>query len=322
MAFGCYDLPYAGLGAQMAAAQLSPFHNFWSSVFDFTPAAAPIATAGQQQADANWTLLPGSASVQQLLGDPALPEAAQQLLGASNADEAAAAAEAKKEAEGPAGDVLGADSMPAPALSQADCMCVIHTSKQQAHQQEQSAGSSSTSSSLFVMFPAGQHTAALHWTHNNIQQQQQQHQQQHQEAPQCQEQQQEAGAAVAEPPAATDASPDDVNVGCSASDPVGPAAAAAAAAAVVLHTNEASIPAAVLQQLATAAGWSKQQVKQLGVTAGVKGKAAAGACVGLEVACSTEEVRQQLCSNAEAVGALCCTSIAAAALFRDLGVDG
>jgi hypothetical protein len=313
----------------MAAAQLSPFHNFWSSVFDFTPAAAPTATAaaGQQQADANWRLLPGSASVQQLLGAPVLPKAVQQLLGASDADEAAAAAAAGStsigtaaaaaEAEGPAGDVVGADSMPAPALSQADCMCVIHTSKQQAHQQEQSAGSSSTSSSLFAMFPAGQHTAALHWTHSNIQQQQQHHQQQHQEAPQCQAQQQEAGAAVAEPPAAPDASPDDVNFCCSASDPVGPAAAA-----VVLHTNEASIPAAVLQQLATAAGWSKQQVKQLGVTAVVKGKAAAGACVGLEVACSTEEVRQQLCSSAEAVGALCCTSAAAAALFRDLGVDG
>lgn len=187
MAFGCYDLPYAGLGAQMAAAQLSPFHNFWSSVFDFTPAAAPTATAGQQQAAANWRLLPGSASVQQLLGDPVLPEAVQQLLGACNADNAAAvssyigtaAAAAAAAVKATVGEVPGADSMPAAAaLSQADCMCVIRTSRQHAHQQEQCVGSSGTSSScsLFVMFPAGQHTAALQWTHSNIQQQQQQQQ--------------------------------------------------------------------------------------------------------------------------------------------------
>jgi hypothetical protein len=97
---------------------------------------------------------------------------------------------------------------------------------------------------------------------------------------------------------------------------------------MLCHTNEASIPAAVLQQMAKAAGWTKQQVKQLGVThtaAGAKGKGGIGsatACVGLEIACGDEGSRQRLESAAVAAGALCSSSTAAACMFRDLGVDG
>jgi protein XRP2 len=33
----CYDLQYAGLGAQLQQQRMSPLHNFWSHVYDFTP---------------------------------------------------------------------------------------------------------------------------------------------------------------------------------------------------------------------------------------------------------------------------------------------
>eukprot|EP00892_Ulva_mutabilis_P008226 jgi/Ulvmu1/5776/UM025_0030.1 len=36
--FACWDTAHAALPAQLTAAGLSPFHNFWSRVYDFTPA--------------------------------------------------------------------------------------------------------------------------------------------------------------------------------------------------------------------------------------------------------------------------------------------
>ena len=35
--FACWATAHAALPAQLAAAGLSPFHNFWSRVYDFTP---------------------------------------------------------------------------------------------------------------------------------------------------------------------------------------------------------------------------------------------------------------------------------------------
>ncbi len=77
MAFACAALPYAGLAAQLAACKLSPLHNFWSHIFDFTPAADKKA--------ANWRLLPAGTSAASVLGAAlpaeaaALVEAGQQL---------------------------------------------------------------------------------------------------------------------------------------------------------------------------------------------------------------------------------------------------
>lgn len=36
----CYSLQYSGLAAQLQQHRMSPFHNFWSHVYDFTPASA------------------------------------------------------------------------------------------------------------------------------------------------------------------------------------------------------------------------------------------------------------------------------------------
>ncbi len=41
MGFFCYDLNYEALPGQLAAAKLETVHNFWSSVYDFTPSKAP-----------------------------------------------------------------------------------------------------------------------------------------------------------------------------------------------------------------------------------------------------------------------------------------
>lgn len=37
MGFCCLDVGYPELKAQLAAAQMSPLHNFWSHIYDYTP---------------------------------------------------------------------------------------------------------------------------------------------------------------------------------------------------------------------------------------------------------------------------------------------
>ncbi|PNH10117.1 Protein XRP2 [Tetrabaena socialis] len=55
MLFTCFDMPYPQLAAHMVSAKLSPFHNFWWHVFDFTkkegnwrlqPPAGPCSAPG------------------------------------------------------------------------------------------------------------------------------------------------------------------------------------------------------------------------------------------------------------------------------------
>jgi hypothetical protein len=186
-----------------------------------------------------------------------------------------------------------------------------------------SSSSSSGSSHLFALFPAGQHAAALEWVHSSITKQQQQPELQQQ----SQQGAQEEDKLAAGEPCLSAAAADPANIQLSCSNTAGtlqePAAACGVAAAV-LHTNEASIPAPVLQQMAAAAGWNKQQLRTLGAsTPGGKGKGSS--LVGLEVLCANEATEQSLRAAAEAAGALCCTNSAAAAasqLFRDLGMDG
>ncbi|KAG1665290.1 hypothetical protein FOA52_015867 [Chlamydomonas sp. UWO 241] len=72
MRFTCFDLNYEALAPQMKAAKLDALHNFWSHVYDFTPATGKAA---------NWSLLGPEASVESLLGSPELPEKAAEALG-------------------------------------------------------------------------------------------------------------------------------------------------------------------------------------------------------------------------------------------------
>lgn len=44
--FGCHCSPYQGLMQQLGAVKLSPLHNFWSEVYDFSPK------------DGNWHIMP------------------------------------------------------------------------------------------------------------------------------------------------------------------------------------------------------------------------------------------------------------------------
>jgi protein XRP2 len=78
VAFGCYAQGYAGLAAQLAAVKLSPLHNFWSAVFDFSPA------------EGNWGLLPEerAASLDALTRGRVPPEVAALLAGAAGGDAA------------------------------------------------------------------------------------------------------------------------------------------------------------------------------------------------------------------------------------------
>lgn len=414
MAFGCYDAPYAGLAAQMAAANLNPFHNFYSDVYDFTPAghtsagtaeigASTAAAAAVQAPQPNWWLLPETASVQQLLANPQLPAAVQSMMGLNTAEaQSVAAADVSVAAIGPvsttctappatassgsasssggadAGCIHSKDSgsavqgvgsqgaaagglrdssvacqepllqaaAAAAVVSPADCMCVVHTLGNRAVCRGPGVVPSSSSCCagpqdiLFVLFPAGQHASALQWVHGNIPGRHSllhQHQQ-HQDHTPAVEPQQEEHSPV-EPVHDADSgsaqvAADGCGASCDKTDSSGVAAQQAdadacekAVAAVLLHTNAACIPAGVLDQLATAAGWTKQQMKQLVASAGARPSAStrtngASACVGLEVMCSSSSRIQQLKEAAEVVGALCCTSVAAARLFRDLGMDG
>ncbi|KAF6257092.1 tubulin binding cofactor C-domain-containing protein [Scenedesmus sp. NREL 46B-D3] len=78
IALGCYCTPYAGLAQQMAAVQLSPMHNFWSDVYDFTPVEGAAAAAADGQGSKNWRLLPGGTTLEQHMCQ--LPEQLQQQL--------------------------------------------------------------------------------------------------------------------------------------------------------------------------------------------------------------------------------------------------
>lgn len=73
LAFACYNLPYSGLASQLAACNLSPFHNFWSHIFDFTP-----PESGKPN---NWSLLPAGTTAETILGS--MPEDVTQLVQAA-----------------------------------------------------------------------------------------------------------------------------------------------------------------------------------------------------------------------------------------------
>jgi Tubulin binding cofactor C len=96
---GCWAHPYSGLAGQMAAAGLSPWHNFWSDIHDFTPewsndrklgaltargddgisregAGTPLGGIAQST---HWQPLPTDTGLEQLLPELA-PDAVQRLL--------------------------------------------------------------------------------------------------------------------------------------------------------------------------------------------------------------------------------------------------
>lgn len=347
MAFGCFDAPYAGLAAQMAAAGLSPFHNFWSNVFDFTPAAATAWTAGRGASEGasaggsaagpaavpaqpsaeqqNWRLLEPTVLVRQLLGNPELPAEVLQLMGGvsdASAEAEAAAAATPADHSGSstcsggsaAADTAGLQSEPgcvvaaaAPAAAAAATAGDEEVAVTTIPSSKTAVGQHAVSSSLLDSAPVvalsqADRSCVIH-THGKG-----------------------LGAA------AGGSSSNSESHGMFVLFPAGQHAAAlqwvhdntaqpqqevstASAGASCVHTNEASIPAAVLQQMGKAAGWTQKQMKQLGGVANAT-------FVGLEVACSSESSRQQLRAAAEEAGALCCSSSAAARLFHDLGVDG
>jgi hypothetical protein len=95
---------------------------------------------------------------------------------------------------------------------------------------------------------------------------------------------------------------------------------------MLLRTNEAAVPAEVLQQIAAAANWSQAQVKQLSTShtaaKGQKQEKQRTCYTGVEVSCSSTEQQAALCRSAVLLGALACSSLQAAKLFRHLGTDG
>lgn len=325
----------------MATAQLSPFHNFWSDVFDFTPdeGCAAAAAAGQQPHCKHWQLLPAESGLQQVMGT--LPSQVQPLMHLGPVEPAEAAAQ---------------------GCSQADQQAVFCTAGELNNSQQVPGGCFE-----FILFPPAQHAAVQQWVRRQFTAP---HQAAQPGSSTCVCSAGSMGAvagsaaAAAVHPAGT-TSTDDITLdagdvptepqGSSSVQPLsntGPVAAnvehavAAVAAGMaglaalpdqgcqllLLRTNEAAVPTEVLHQMATAAGWSQAQVKQLtkqltcaakpAATAAAKAKQQQVCCIGLEVQCSSAGQKVDLCHEAATLGALCCGSIQAAKLFRNLGTDG
>ncbi|KAG2483533.1 hypothetical protein HYH03_017638 [Edaphochlamys debaryana] len=55
MSFGCFDMPYTAMEGHLRAAKLSPLHNYWWHIYDFTPK------------DGNWRLLPAGTTTLSLV---------------------------------------------------------------------------------------------------------------------------------------------------------------------------------------------------------------------------------------------------------------
>lgn len=66
----CFSMQYSGLAAQLEQQRMSPFHNFWSHVYDFTP-----ATAGEGP---HWELVRGEQASSEALF-PQLPSEVKEL---------------------------------------------------------------------------------------------------------------------------------------------------------------------------------------------------------------------------------------------------
>eukprot|EP00798_Chlamydomonas_sp_ICE-L_P000461 gene461-1867_t len=89
--FSCFNFNYEALPAQMKAAKLSVFHNFWSHIYDFTTQIG------------NWHITDHKAgAVESLLFASGIPEEAKQAFGASHG------------AEGPLTDSWGDRTPPPP----------------------------------------------------------------------------------------------------------------------------------------------------------------------------------------------------------------
>jgi len=96
---------------------------------------------------------------------------------------------------------------------------------------------------------------------------------------------------------------------------------------VLVHANEAAVPAAVLTQMANAAGWSTTQLKHMQAPSAPSSSKRADstnciACIGIELHCCDDAHVTELSASAAALGAACTSSEQAAILFRTLGVDG
>lgn len=358
---GCYSTPYAGLAQHMAMAKLNPFHNFWSDLFDFTPAATPTS----QQHQRNWKLLPTGTGLLQVMGrvpHEALMFLQQQDVTAGSNSLAAAADDMSRSSTG---EVALADyfrssaSSPDPGTTAGGAVDADTSSGVRGYLTAASAAAGPEG-------PLQEDSIELALDGNGTSGKSEQDG----SAPEADISYQPGGgrsSAVqddsAEQAAALhriELSKDDVQwvivtagelcdvqqipEGCFACLLFAPGhrtqvlewvaqqfgarisgAAASAGAqelsnsnkALLLRTNEAVIEPNVLKQVVAAAGWTNDLTKELTAAAQQQ-----QTCIGLEIKCGNVEQRQQMTSQAEAMSGLCCSSLQAAKLFRNLGTDG
>jgi hypothetical protein len=301
IALGCYCTPYAGLAQQMAAVQLSPLHNFWSDVFDFTPAEA----AAGEQSSKHWRLLPAGISLQQHMGQ--LPEQVQQLLGHAAHDEQ----QHQQAAVQP--------------LTEQDRQAAVCTAGALCSLQDIPEGSFA-----FLLFPPG-HAAVLQWlavqfpcpASSSPTSRRSSNGDGHSDNAGIAEVDDIAIDECSAPAAADD---DATQVASSQEQQEQQAQQQQECQQLLLHTNEAAVPAEVLQQIAAAAGWSHSQLKQLSAShtaaaKGVKQDKLHTCYIGVEVSCTSVAQQAAVCSGTASMGALACSSLQAAKLFRNLGTD-
>jgi hypothetical protein len=313
----------------MAAVQLNPLHNFWSDVFDFTPAEGASSK--------HWQLLAAGTSLQQHMGQ--VPQQVQQLLPDRPIHYAQQHKPQQQQQQQQQQEDAKQQAAEHQGLTEQDQLAAFCTAGALCCLQDIPEGCFA-----FLLFAPGQHGAVLQWLAAQF------------SCPASSSMAVEhssnssssSGDVIGE--VAGIAAVEDITVDeCSglqessqadvatAAEPATEAATHARCKQqgeqqqqvrpLLLHTNEAAVPAEVLQQIAAAACWSQAQLKQLNA-----GKAAAvktdkqdkqGACyIGLEVSCGSVEQQAALCSDAAALGALGCSSLQAAKLFRNLGTDG
>jgi hypothetical protein len=331
IALGCYCTPYAGVAKQMAAVQLSPLHNFWSDVFDFTPAEGAAAGAAGAADSKHWQLLPAGTSLEQHMRQ--VPQQVQQLLRQTQQEQPQDQQELEQPEQGSPHQQAALQQ-----LTEQDRQAVACTAGALCSLQDIAEGCFA-----FLLFPPGQQEAVLQWlatqfpcpavgSNGSL-------------APERDSRDESSSGGDG----AVITAVDDVTVEeCVVVEQSSAAVAAAAAAAcadtvsfarvevqqqhpLLLRTNAAAVPVEVLQQIATAADWSQAQLKQLNAGHTAAGAAAAKGqkqdkqlsfYIGVEVSCSSTEQQAAVCSSAVPLGALGCTSLQAAKLFRNLGTDG
>jgi hypothetical protein len=317
----------------MAAVQLSPLHNFWSDVFDFTPAEGAAAGAAGVQDSKHWQLLPAGTSLQQHMG--LLPEQVQLLLGQTQQQEQL---QHQPEVQQEVQQAPEQQAAVLQLLSEQDRQAVVCTAGALCSLQDIPEGCFA-----FLLFPQGHQEAALQWLVTQFP---------------CPASNSSASLAAMcgskrESSSSSDAdsatAADDITVEeYSATEQSSRTAAVAGGDTaslvsaevqqqqqvqqqqmqqpMLLRTNEAAVPAEVLQQIAAAANWSQAQVKQLSTShtaaKGQKQDKQRTCYTGVEVSCSSTEQQAAVCSSAVPLGALACSSLQAAKLFRHLGTDG